>query len=159
MRADPQTRGRRCAAVTALALALAGCGGGTGVVTPPVAGGAAVAPDHAAAPISARPYAPQASTGSSLPAELVGTWSGADAQGLGSWTLVFGADGSFHESNVQRGITVDGQAAVAGPRLYLQPDRADSQAVTWEVSGTALSLDGTVYQRAAVRMEPGGAGS
>jgi hypothetical protein len=138
MRPQP---GRRSAALALLALALAGCG------TPTAAVGRI---DDAPLP------APQAHPAPSLPVELVGTWAGVDAQGLGSWTLVFDADGGYHESNTRRGIAVDGEAAVAGRRLYLQPDRADSQTVTWEVSGAVLSLDGTLYRRAAALSPAGG---
>lgn len=139
MRSHP---GRRSAALAALALALSGCG------TLTVATSTAVD--------AVPPPAPRVHPAPSLPAELVGTWAGDDAQGLGSWMLVFDADGGYHEVNARRGIEVDGEAAVAGRRLYLQPDRADSQTVTWEVSGAVLSLDGTLYRRAAAFSPAGG---
>jgi hypothetical protein len=44
---------------------------------------------------------------------------------------------------------VAGQAAVAGRRLYLQPDAADARTVTWEIAGDTLSLDGFTYLRTA----------
>lgn len=86
-------------------------------------------------------------TAASLPHELVGSWSGDDAQGVGSWTLEFSSDGHFAQYNIRRGVTRVGQAATAGSRLYLQPQDGDSQTVTWEVDGGRLSLDGDVYLR------------
>lgn len=83
----------------------------------------------------------------SLPVELVGSWSGDDPQGVGSWTFEFATDGGYKEYNPRRNIALAGQARVAGARLYLQPQDADSQAVTWQVAGGRLSLDGTVYRR------------
>jgi hypothetical protein len=56
-------------------------------------------------------------------------------------------DGSYHESNARRGVEVQGQAAVAGRRLYLQPEGADARTVTWEVSGDTLTLGGFTYLR------------
>jgi hypothetical protein len=89
---------------------------------------------------------PTAST-TALPRELIGSWSGDDGQGVGGWTILFAPDGSFRESNARRGIRVDGEAAVMGRRLILQPDGMESRTLTWAVSGGRLSLDGSVYLR------------
>src|SRR5689334_22458227 len=94
--------------------------------------------------------AADASRSAALPAELGGRWVGDDPRHVGSWTIEIGADGSYRESNPRRGVAVHGRAAVAGNRLYLQPDGADSRAVTWEISDGTLLLDGsaTTYRRA-----------
>ncbi|MDT7581645.1 MAG: hypothetical protein QOK35_2909 [Pseudonocardiales bacterium] len=85
----------------------------------------------------------------SLPGELVGSWSADDPQGVGSWTIAFAADGRYEQSNPRRAITVGGQAAVAGRKLYLQPEDADSQTFVWQVTGERLRLDDHVYRRTA----------
>jgi len=113
-----------------------------------------VPPAGAAAPVDAGAQArePAAVAGLSsarLPDELVGSWSADDPQGVGSWTIAFAADGRYSQSNPQRGVTVGGQAAVAGRKLYLQPENADSQTFAWQVAGGRLLLDDHVYLRTA----------
>jgi hypothetical protein len=147
-RSDPRNgRWRGRAASALLALALTGCGAATVVATggDPVPVGGAPGPGErvaAAGPGSAEPA-------TRLPDELVGTWSGDDAQGVGSWTIAFDPDGRYRYVNAQRGVTVAGQAAVAGRRLYLQPEGADSRTLTWQVADGRLDLDGEVYRRVA----------
>ena len=119
--------------LVALAL-MAACGAEPGTPTAPVG---AAAQEAVTAPSPA-----------ALPDELVGSWSADDARGTGSWTVEFGSDGAYREGNTGRGIAITGRAAVAGRRLYLQPDAADSRTVTWQVSGATLSLDGFTYRRA-----------
>jgi hypothetical protein len=135
-----------------LALALAGCAGGE--PTGSTAAGTAVSPaDSQDAAAGAQDgtgsgrYVPAAPSPAALPGDLVGSWSGDDAQGVGSWTIEFGSDGNYREGNTRRGVSITGRAAVAGRRLYLQPDDADSRTVTWQVSGGTLSLDGFTYLR------------
>lgn len=95
-----------------------------------------------------------ARSSASLPEELVGSWSADDPQGVGSWTIAFAADGRYDHSNPQRGVTVGGQAAVAGRKLYLQPENADSQTFVWQVVGGRLRLDDHVYLRTAGAAAP-----
>src|SRR3954452_21625236 len=90
-----------------------------------------------------------ARSAASLPDELVGSWSADDPQGVGSWTIAFAADGRYAQSNPLRGVTVGGQAAVAGRKLYLQPEDADSQTFVWQVTGEGLRLDDHVYRQTA----------
>jgi hypothetical protein len=154
--------GRAATVLVALALA-AGCDDGSFTADKPGVG----AGDAAPAPVDAgTPAYPQESAGTgqaadtdagrnspggttvaSLPDELVGSWSGDDPQGVGSWTFEFAPDGRYAEYNEARGFTAVGQALVSGSRLYLQPNDADSQTVKWAVDGGRLSLDGNVYLR------------
>jgi hypothetical protein len=139
----PDRRVVRVDAVLLALLLVPGCAAG--------AAGTARTPD----PVSARPAtsavrsAAGAGRSTALPTELVGSWSGTDPQGVGSWTIAFDADGSYREANPRRGVSVEGRAAVVGRRLFLQPLDADSRTVTWEVSGGRLRLDGaaTTYSR------------
>jgi hypothetical protein len=117
-----------------------------GTVRPPVG---AAAPSTPAPSTTAVRSASETDRSTALPTELVGRWVGDDPRHLGSWTIEIGADGSYRESNPQRGVVVEGRAAVAGHRLYLQPDDADSRAVTWEVTGGTLVLDRTTTYRRA----------
>ena len=164
MRSDRHDRraGLRCSAAVAVLLALTpvGCGAGSSVGGP---GGASAPADRGdlAPVVSGRAGGgsttttadPVAARSTRLPDELVGRWSRDDTQGVGDWTIELGADGSYREFNAQRGIDVEGRAAVAGRRLYLQPEDAGAQTVTWSVSGGRLSLDGrpngvvTTYSR------------
>ncbi len=145
-RSDPREGRRRWRAAAALlALALAGCGGAATVVA---TGGATPVPAEAGprageGPAGTGPVEPA----TRLPDALVGTWSGDDAAGVGSWTIAFDPDGRYRYVNAQRGVTVAGQAAVAGRRLYLQPEGADSRTLTWQVVDGRLDLDGEVYRR------------
>lgn len=162
MRAEQRERWTSAvgAAVVLAALALpAGCADGVFTAGEPGSVAAVDAVHALPPPADARLYTPEVVA--TLPRELVGSWSGDDAQGVGSWTVEFASDGRFAEYNLRRGITVLGQAAVAGRRLYLQPNDADSQTLTWKVSGSRLSLDGTVYSRthAVVRDGTAPAGS
>lgn len=110
-------------------------------------------PGGAPAPVEAREPAAGAGAGAlssaRLPDELVGSWSADDPQGVGSWTIAFAADGRYDQSNPRRRVSVGGQAAVAGRRLYLQPENADSQTFVWQVAGGRLLLDDHVYLRTA----------
>jgi hypothetical protein len=145
MRTDRRTA-RAATVLAALALA-AGCGAGgepSGSTAP--AGGDAPVPTQEAVSEQGR-YVPDAPSATALPDTLVGSWSGDDPQGVGSWTIEFAPDGGYREGNTRRGIAITGRAAVAGRRLYLQPDAADSRTVTWQVSGGTLSLDGFTYRR------------
>jgi hypothetical protein len=142
MWADRRTA-RAGTVLVALVLA-AGCGAGGGPGTSTTPAGV----DAQEAVGAQRPYVPDAPSPTALPGELVGSWSGDDAQGAGSWTIEFGSDGGYREGNTRRGIAITGRAAVAGRRLYLQPDAADSRTVNWQVSGGTLSLDGFTYRRA-----------
>jgi hypothetical protein len=144
--------GRRRAAVVLSVLVLAGCGTGAAL------GGATNGgvPAHvngtvraAQEPADAATAAGGARSAASLPDELVGSWSADDPQGVGSWTIAFAADGRYDQSNPLRGVTVGGQAAVAGRKLYLQPEDADSQTFVWQVTGDGLRLDDHVYRRTA----------
>ena len=157
--------GRRLghAATVLLALVLAGGCGAPRAEDAPVGsvGGAAPAPvddsvrtvpraSAAPAPVpgpGAGRYNPRQAALPTLPGELVGSWSGDDPQGVGSWTVEFATDGRYAEHNVARGFTVSGQALVSGSRLYLQPKDADGQTVTWRVDRDRLDLDGQVYLR------------
>jgi hypothetical protein len=139
MRADRRTA-RAGTVLVALVLA-AGCGDGPGASTAPTP---VDAPEAVA---EEGRYVPGAPSPTALPDELVGSWSADDAQGSGSWTVEFGSDGAYREGNTRRGIAITGRAAVAGRRLFLQPDAADSRTVTWQVSGATLSLDGFAYRR------------
>jgi hypothetical protein len=148
--------GRTAAVLVALALA-AGCDDGsfTADKSPTGAGGSVPAQVEAgprtypqqSGNSGAGQYNPGGTTAASLPDELVGSWSGDDPQGVGSWTFEFASDGRYAEYNLARDITFTGQALVSGSRLYLQPNNADSQTVTWQVDGGRLSLDGNVYLR------------
>lgn len=137
--------GRVAALPTALALAALVLAAGCGIGSSPGGASRAAAPVDAGIPAQAQQEA--ATTMASLPAELVGSWSGDDPQGVGSWTFEFASDGRYAEYNVARGFAVVGQALVSGSRLYLQPNDADSQTVKWAVAGGRLSLDGNVYLR------------
>jgi hypothetical protein len=146
-RSDPRNgRWRSRAAAILLAVALTGCGGAATVVAtrggPVPAEGGQRAGGGSAVAGSAEPA-------TRLPDELVGTWSGDDAQGVGSWTIAFDPDGRYRYVNAQRGVTVAGRSAVAGGRLYLQPEGADSRTLTWRVTDGRLDLDGEVYRRTA----------
>jgi hypothetical protein len=149
-----RTLAHAAAALVAVALA-AGCADGSFTVgtAGDTAGDAAAAPavpaelaGTAQAADAGRP-SPGATTAASLPDDLVGSWSGDDPQGVGSWTFEFAPDGRYAEYNEVRGFAVVGQALVSGSRLYLQPNDADSQTVKWAVDGGRLSLDGNVYLR------------
>lgn len=147
MRAErrPDRRARRWRAAVALsALVLSGCGGTDGAPD-----GAAPAPVDSVPAGSPVPAGVMARSAAALPDELVGSWSADDPQGVGSWTMAFAADGRYEQSNPQRGVTVGGQAAVAGRKLYLQPEDADSQTFVWQVTDERLRLDDHVYRRTA----------
>jgi hypothetical protein len=141
-------RWRAAVALSALVLAalvLAGCGGGGSGPD-----GAAPAPVNTGARVQAQvPAGGGVRSAASLPDELVGSWSADDPQGIGSWTIAFAADGRYDQSNPLRGISVGGQAAVAGRKLYLQPEDADSQTYVWQITGERLRLDDHVYRRTA----------
>jgi hypothetical protein len=140
-------RWRAAVALPALVLAalvLAGCGGGGSGPD-----SAAPVPVNTGARVQAQEPAGGVRSAASLPDELVGSWSADDPQGVGSWTIAFAADGHYDHSNPQRGVTVGGQAAVAGRKLYLQPESADSQTFVWQVTGGRLLLDDHVYLRTA----------
>ena len=111
------------------------------------AAGTTPGPDPAAAVTGTVRSAAAATRSTALPAELVGRWTGDDPRNVGSWTLELGADGSYRESNDRRGVSIEGRAAVAGRRLYLQPFDADSRTITWQVTGSTLILDGVGYRR------------
>lgn len=83
----------------------------------------------------------------SFPAELVGSWSGDDARGQGSWSVQFAPDGRYSMQNEQRGMAISGQAAVSGQQMLLQPDGWRPYTVSWSVGNGRLSLDGSVYLR------------
>jgi hypothetical protein len=154
--------GRAATVLVALALA-AGCDDGSFTAHKPGvgAGDAAPAPVDAGTPAYRQESAatgqaadtdaggssPGGATVASLPDELVGSWSADDPQGVGSWTIAFSADGRYDQSNPLRGISVGGQAAVAGRKLYLQPEDADSQTYVWQITGERLRLDDHVYRR------------
>jgi hypothetical protein len=112
-------------------------------------GSAAPAPVNTGARVQAQEPAGGVRSAASLPDELVGSWSADDPQGVGSWTIAFAADGRYDQSNPLRGISVGGQAAVAGRKLYLQPEDADSQTYVWQITGERLRLDDHVYRRTA----------
>jgi hypothetical protein len=145
--------GRWRAAVVLAVLVLASCGTGAALGGAPngavplqvngtIRAGVQEPADAAAAVGGARSAA-------SLAAGHVGSWSADDPQGVGSWTIAFAADGRYAQSNPLRGVTVGGQAAVAGRKLYLQPEDADSQTFVWQVTGEGLRLDDHVYRRTA----------
>lgn len=168
MRSEQRKRraGRRLGAAAAVLVALAlAAGCGTGAVPVGTGGvGAAPAPVDAAVRTTVGGSTgtdtgsrSTAAPATRLPADLVGSWSGDDPQGVGSWTFEFAADGHYAEYNTGRGVTFVGEAAVAGSRLYLQPQDADSLTVKWQVSGGRLSLDGTVYLRARSAQQDGSA--
>ena len=106
-------------------------------------------PSDTGARLQAQEPAGGVRSAASLPDELVGSWSADDPQGVGSWTIAFSADGRYDQSNPLRGISVGGQAAVAGRKLYLQPEDADSQTYVWQITGERLRLDDHVYRRTA----------
>ena len=140
-------RWRAAVALSALVLAalvLAGCGGGGSGPD-----SAAPAPVDTGARLQAQEPPGGVHSAASLPDELVGSWSADDPQGVGSWTIAFSADGRYDQSNPLRGISVGGQAAVAGRKLYLQPEDADSQTYVWQITGERLRLDDHVYRRTA----------
>ena len=140
MRAEQRKRPIATTAAVLVALTLAaGCSSVT-PDGPPVGTGPATQESGPAAGYSPAPVAV-------LPDELVGSWSGDDPQGVGSWTLEFAADGAYREYNLSRAVTFTGQALVHRSRLYLQPNGADSQTVTWRVDEGRLSLDGSVFRR------------
>jgi hypothetical protein len=157
MRADRRTA-RAGTVLVALVLA-AGCGigGEPGASTAPV-GGDAPTPTQEAVSAEGR-YVPDAPSPTALPDALVGSWSGDDPQGVGSWTIEFAPDGGYREGNTRRGVAITGRAAVAGRRLFLQPDAADSRTVTWQAAGGTLSLDGFTYRRAGSYEPSGPSGS
>jgi hypothetical protein len=154
MRAEQRRTGRWRAAVALTALVLAGCGGSPDGADPdgaaPVVDGAAPAGQQAGVALAGA----DARSAASLPDELVGSWAADDPQGVGSWTIAFAADGRYDQSNPLRGVTVGGQAAVAGRKLYLQPRDADSQTFVWQVTGDRLRLDDHVYRRTAGEAGP-----
>jgi hypothetical protein len=139
MRTEQRKRPIAAAAVLVALTLPAGCGSVT-PDGPPVGAGPAAQESGPAAGYSPAPVAV-------LPAELVGSWSADDPQGVGSWTLEFAADGAYREYNLRRAVTFSGQALVHRSRLYLQPNGADSQTVTWRVDEGRLSLDGSVFRR------------
>jgi hypothetical protein len=139
-RCSDRRPGRWRAAIALSALVLAGCGaGGSGPDN--------AAPVNSGARLQAQEPASGGRSAASLPEELVGSWSADDPQGVGSWTIAFSADGRYDQSNPLRGISVGGQAAVAGRKLYLQPENADSQTYVWQITGERLRLDDHVYRR------------
>ena len=144
--------GRWRAAVVLSVLVLASCGTGAARQRPDGAAPAQVngtVRAGAQEPADAAAAVGGARSAASLPDELVGSWSADDPQGVGSWTIAFAADGRYAQSNPLRGVTVGGQAAVAGRKLYLQPEDADSQTFVWQVTGDGLRLDDHVYRRTA----------
>ena len=153
MRTEQRKRPIAAAAVLVALTLTAACDDGSFAADEPGVGSGPAAPvavenvPRATAPESgpAARYSPEALA--TLPDALVGSWSGDDAQGVGSWTLEFAADGAYREYNLSRDVTFTGQALVSGSRLYLQPNGADSQTVTWRVDGGRLSLDGSVFLR------------
>ncbi len=130
----------------ALGLALVGgCGGGSGGFLPG-GGGAPVSVPGPAVPGGGSPSSPEPAS-VPFPAELVGTWSGDDARGQGSWLITFVPDGRYSMQNQRRKVTLAGRAAIRGRKILLQPDGAQAYPVSWSVGAGRLSLDGSVYVR------------
>lgn len=132
--------------VITLGLALlGGCGGDT--FSPD--GGGGVPPVYVpgtATPGGDTPSSP-ALASVPFPPELVGTWSGDDAGGQGSWYIQFAPDGRYSMQNQRRGVAISGNAAINGPRMLLQPDGLQPYTVSWSIGNGRLSLDGSVYIR------------
>ena len=152
-RTDRRT-GRWRTAVVLSVLVLAGCGAGAALGAAPrtapsrrrstaLSGPARRIPRTPLRPSAAPAREPACPTSSSA------ARSADDPQGVGSWTIAFAADGRYAQSNPLRGVTVGGQAAVAGRKLYLQPEDADSQTFVWQVTGEGLRLDDHAYRRTA----------
>lgn len=137
---------RRLGAI-ALGIALVGgCGGGSDDLSPGDSGGSPVYVPAPAVPGGGRPSSPEPAS-VPLPAELVGTWSGDDARGQGSWFMVFAPDGRYSMQNERRRVAISGTAVIRGTQMLLQPDGAQAYTVSWSVGGGRLSLDGGVYLR------------
>jgi hypothetical protein len=82
-----------------------------------------------------------------LPSALVGSWSGDDQAGVGSWTIVFTSDGRYRMSNARRNARIDGRVTAGTTRLVMTPAGGQPVTATWSVSGGRLSLNGEVYLR------------
>ncbi|MGH8625884.1 MAG: hypothetical protein ACREYC_11645 [Gammaproteobacteria bacterium] len=134
---------RLCAVALGLAL-VGGCGSGSGGYSP--GGDSPGYVPGPAKPGESRPSSPEPAL-VLFPAELVGTWSGDDARGQGSWLMVFAPDGRYSMQNERRGVTISGRADIGGRQMLLQPDGARAYTVNWSVGGGRLSLDGGVYVR------------
>ena len=151
MSSEQRRTGRWRVAVVLMALVVTGCGGSPDGTSPaPVVDSVAMAGHQAGAAVDGD----GGRSAASLPDELVGSWAADDPQGVGSWTIAFAADGRYDQSNPTRGVTARGQAAVAGRKLYLQPQDADSQTFVWQVTGDRLRLDDHVYRRTAGEAGP-----
>lgn len=123
-----------------------GCGGGSDGFSPGGSGGSPVYVPGPAESGEGRPSFPEPAS-VPFPADLVGTWSGDDSRGQGSWFMVFAPDGRYSMQNERRGVTISGTAAINGTQMLLQPDGAQAYTVSWSVGGGKLSLDGGVYVR------------
>ncbi|HET9516926.1 MAG TPA: hypothetical protein VFO77_04290, partial [Actinoplanes sp.] len=82
-----------------------------------------------------------------VPARLVGSWSGDDAQRQGSWTITFTAAGRYRMVNERRGVRIAGTFTVRGARLTFRPSGGRPYTVSWSVSRGRLTLGGSVYLR------------
>lgn len=140
---------RRVGVMTLGLALLGGCGGESGTFPPGGGSGGGAVPVYVPGTATPGGGTPSSLEPASVPfpTELVGTWSGDDARGQGSWSIQFAPDGRYRMQNQRRGVAISGKAAISGPRMLLQADGQQPYTVSWSTGNGRLSLDGSIYVR------------